>query len=72
MECIIAFFVNWHYVTFFYQSKQQVVLSAIRFFSNLIANMAAILINFQLKFALVRSFQHSAIKFLSQKNFSHA
>ena len=31
--------------------------------------MATILINFQRKFALVRSFQHFAIKFLNQKRF---
>ena len=37
------------------------------FFSSLIANMATILINFQQKFALVRSFQHFAIKFLTKK-----
>ena len=30
-QCI-AIFVNWHYLTLLYQSKQQVVLSAIRFF----------------------------------------
>ena len=49
------------------------VLNAIRFFlAILIANMATILINFQQKFALVRSFQHFAIKFLNQKDFSHA
>ena len=41
-------------------------------FSSLTANMATILINFQQKFALVRSFQHFAIKFLNQKDFSHA
>ena len=40
------------------------------FFSCLIANMATILINFQQKFALVRSFQHFAIKFLNQTEFS--
>ena len=38
-------------------------------FSSLIANMATILINFQRKFALVRSFQHFAIKFLNHKKF---
>ena len=42
------------------------------FFSSLIANMATILINFQQKTALVRILQHFAIKFLNQKNFSHA
>ena len=42
------------------------------FFSGLIANMATSLINFQQKFALVRSFQYFAIKFLNQKGFSHA
>ena len=31
--------------------------------------MATILINFQQKFALVRSFQHFAIKFVNQKRF---
>ena len=46
------------------------VLNAIRFLlSSLIANMATILINFQRKFALVRSFQHFVIKFLNQKIF---
>ena len=46
------------------------VLNAICFFrSSLIANMATILINFQQKFALVRSFQRFAIKFLDQKRF---
>ena len=34
--------------------------------------MVTILINFQQKFALVKSFQHFAIKFLNQKDFSHA
>ena len=38
-------------------------------FSSLIANMATILINFWQKFALVISFQHFAIKFLTQKKF---
>ena len=42
------------------------------FFSGLIANTATSLINFQQKFALVRSFQYFAIKFLNQKGFSHA
>ena len=42
------------------------------FFSSMIANMATMLINFQQKFALVRSFQHFAIKFLNEKDFSHA
>ena len=37
------------------------------FFGSLIANMATILINFQQKFALVRSFQHFAITFPNQK-----
>ena len=69
-ECI-AIFVNWHYSTFLYQLKQQMVLNAIRFvFSSLIANMETILINFQQKFALVKSFQHFSIKFLNQKDFS--
>ena len=46
------------------------VLNAIRFLlSSLIANMATILINFQQKFALVRSFQNFAITFLNQKRF---
>ena len=46
------------------------VLNAIRFrLSSLIANMTTILINVQQKFALVRSFQHFAIKFLNQKRF---
>ena len=62
----MAFFVNWHYSTFLYQSKQQMVLNAIRFFfSCLIASLATILINFQQKFALVRSFHHFAIKFVN-------
>ena len=34
-----------------------------------VANMATVLINFQQKVALVRSFQHFAIKFLNQKRF---
>ena len=38
----------------------------VAFFSSLIANMVTILINFQQKFTLVRSFQHFAIKFLNQ------
>ena len=42
------------------------------FFSSLIANMATISIIFQQKFALVKSFLHFAIKFLNQKDFSHA
>ena len=42
------------------------------FFSSLIASMATILINFQQKLALVKNFQHFAIKFLNQKVFSHA
>ena len=46
------------------------VLNAICFlFSSLIANMATILIHFQQKFTLVRSFQHFAIKFLNHKRF---
>ena len=46
------------------------VLNPIRFLlSNLTANMATILINFQQKFALVRSFQHFATKFLKQERF---
>ena len=44
----------------------------IAFFSSLIANMVTILINFQQKFALIRSSQPFAIKFLNQKDFSHA
>ena len=44
------------------------VFKAIRFLlSSLITNMATLLINFHQKFALVRSFQHFAIKFLNQK-----
>ena len=42
------------------------------FFSSQIANMATFLINFQQKFVLLRSFQHFAIKFLNQKDFSRA
>ena len=45
------------------------VLDAIWFLSNLIANMATILVNFQQKFALVKRFQHFAIKFPNQKRF---
>ena len=46
------------------------ILNAIRFLlSSLIAYMATILINFQQKFALARSFQHFAIKFLNKKRF---
>ena len=39
----------------------------IDFFSSLIANMETILSNCQQDFALVRSFQHFAIKFLPKK-----
>ena len=42
------------------------------FLAVLITNMATILVNFQQKFALVRSYQHFAIKFLNPKDFSHA
>ena len=42
------------------------------FCSSLIPKMATILINFQQKFAFVRSFQRFAIKFLNQKDFLHA
>ena len=46
------------------------VLNAIRFFlSSLIAIRATILIHFQQKFALVRSFQRFAIEFRNQKRF---
>ena len=46
------------------------ILNAIRFlFSCLIANMAKIMINFQQKFALVRSFLHLVITILNQKEF---
>ena len=46
------------------------VLNTIRFLlSSMIANLATILINFQQKFALVKSFQHFAIKFQNQKRF---
>ena len=45
------------------------VLNATRFLSSLIANMATILIYFQQKFTLFRSFEHLAIKFLNQKRF---
>ena len=37
--------------------------------SSLLANMVAILIHFQQKFALIISFQQFAIKFLNQKRF---
>ena len=57
----IDFFVSWRYSIFLYQSKQQMILNAICFFSSLIANMATILIDFQQKFALIRSFQHFGI-----------
>ena len=51
-ECI-ATFVYWHYSIFLYQSKQQMVLNAIRFLhSSLIANIATISINVQQKFSL--------------------
>ena len=81
-ECI-AIFVNWHYLTFLYQSsfftsrKSKFLYQSKKqcnslFFSSLIANMVTILINFQQKFALVGSVQHFAIKFLNQKDFSHA
>ena len=46
------------------------VLNAIRFLlSSLIAYMAMILVDFQQKFALVRSFQHFTIKIPTQKRF---
>ena len=45
------------------------VLNAVCFLSCLVANVATILINFQQKFALFRSFQHFVIKFLNQKRF---
>ena len=46
------------------------LLNALRFLrSSLIVNTATILINFQQKFALVKSFQHFAIKYLNQKRF---
>ena len=46
------------------------VFNAIRFLlSSQIANMAAIFISVQQKFALVRSFQDFAIKFQNQKRF---
>ena len=44
------------------------VLNAIRFLlSSLIANIATMLIHFQQKFALGKSVQHFAIKFMNQK-----
>ena len=68
-ECI-AIFVNWRYLIFLSQLKQQMVLNAIRLFlRSLIANMVTILINFQQNFALVKSFQNFAIKFLNQNTF---
>ena len=49
------------------------VLNVILFLlSGLIANMATILINFQKKFALGKSLQSLAIKFLAKKDFSQA
>ena len=58
------FFVNWRCSIFLYQSKQQMVLNAIRFLlSSLIANMETILINFQQKFALVIVFNISLLNF---------
>ena len=51
---------------FFYQSIQETVINAICFLpSSLLANKANISINFQQKIALVKSFQHFAIKFLT-------
>ena len=67
---LLAAFIYWHYSIFLYQPKEQIILSAIPFLrSSLMANMTAILINFQQNFALVWSFQHFAIKFLNQKRF---
>ena len=61
---------NWRYSIFLHQSVQRTIFNAISFlFSSPIANMAMILINFQQKLALVRTFQHFAIKFLNQKKF---
>ena len=66
----IAIFVNWRNSVFLYQSIPSVVLNAICFFlSSLIANMATILINFQQKFALTRSFQDFTTKYVNQKRF---
>ena len=42
------------------------------FFSSFDSKHGDDLNNFQQKFALVRSFQHFAIKFLNQKDFSQA
>ena len=54
-ECI-TIFVNWRYSKFLYQSKQQMVLKAIRFLLSLKANMETILIHFQQNFASVKKF----------------
>ena len=66
----IAIFANWHYSIFLYQSKQQMVLNAIRFILiSLKANLAMIFISFVQKCALVKTFQPFAVKFLNQKGF---
>ena len=66
----VLLFLSGHATRNFYQSKQQMVLNAICFLlSSLIENMATILINFQQKFVLVKSFQEFASKFLNQKRF---
>ena len=53
---------------FFISRNSKWISMQFAFSSSLIANMAMILINFQLKFALVRSFEHFVIKFLNQKD----
>ena len=54
---------------FFISRKSKWFSMQFAFFSSLIANMATIWINFQQKSALVRNFQHFAVKFLNQKRF---
>ena len=55
---------------FLCQSKQPMVLKAIHFLlCSLIANMVTVLIHFQQKFALGRSFQHFVLNFGTEKDF---
>ena len=59
-----AYALDWPYSISLYQSKQQMVLNAIRFLlSSQIENIGTILINFEQKFALVRVFNILPLKF---------
>ena len=67
-KCVLLFLLTGATQYILYQSIQRTVLNAICFLlSSLIANMETILSNLQQKFALVKSFQHFAIKFLIKK-----